>query len=468
MAANTARSLALGGGEREALASKFESMMRALWEQQGATLSIGIVAEKEALDFIDAHANVLDSSFKKAEMSDRMRARLQRSTWVFSGMKAVREMGEAFPSLLDENGERKPFERFLNDVRKVDETYNRHYLRAEYEFAASAAMMAAKWERFEQDGDRYNLQYRTAGDDRVRPEHAALDGVTLPPSDTFWEEYFPPNGWRCRCDVVQVRKSKYPATPHDEAMTLGEMATGADSGSIFRFNPGKQERVFPASNPYTSSKCNGCQLGAKETLAKEDGLPAGKLCQACRLLHECYEKGHKDARISENDVAKIVNIPLNEQFFTRYQGENGRVLQHEMVCEKRDDYIRVLAVAKAFADMFGDCKINPEIFISNLEARKIIYPDLPDDCWANPDLFTEFGYVDVKSPKKNTNCCSNANKASRDQHACVCLTDHLMRITEKQIMDRNTAIWNSPDYHHDHIFWLIGDELRKYDRPKTS
>ena len=263
-------------------------MMRALWEQQGATLSIGIVAEKETLDFIDAHANVLDSSFKKAEMSDRMRARLQRSTWVFSGMKAVREMGEAFPSLLDENGERKPFEQFLNDVRKVDETYNRHYLRAEYEFAASAAMMAAKWERFEQDGDRYNLQYRTAGDDRVRPEHAALDGVTLPPSDTFWEEYFPPNGWRCRCDVVQVRKSKYPATPHDEAMALGEMATGADSGSIFRFNPGKQERVFPASNPYTSSKCNGCQLGAKETLAKEDGLPAGKLCQACRLLHECY------------------------------------------------------------------------------------------------------------------------------------------------------------------------------------
>jgi hypothetical protein len=29
-----------------------------------------------------------------------------------------------------------------------------------------------------QDGDRYNLQYRTAGDGSVRPEHAALHGVS--------------------------------------------------------------------------------------------------------------------------------------------------------------------------------------------------------------------------------------------------------------------------------------------------
>ncbi len=47
------------------------------------------------------------------------------------------------------------------------------------------------------DGDRYNLQYRTQRDDKVRPEHAALDRVTLPPSDPFWEEFYPPNGWNC-------------------------------------------------------------------------------------------------------------------------------------------------------------------------------------------------------------------------------------------------------------------------------
>ncbi|MDD6471780.1 MAG: phage minor head protein, partial [Bacteroidales bacterium] len=60
------------------------------------------------------------------------------------------------------------------------------------------------------DGNRYNLQYRTVRDSHVRPEHAALDGVTLPPSDPFWETYYPPNGWNCRCSAIQVRKTKYP------------------------------------------------------------------------------------------------------------------------------------------------------------------------------------------------------------------------------------------------------------------
>ena len=38
-----------------------------------------------------------------------------------------------------------------------------------------------------EDGDRYNLQYRTANDGKVRPEHATMHGITLPPSYPFWE-----------------------------------------------------------------------------------------------------------------------------------------------------------------------------------------------------------------------------------------------------------------------------------------
>ena len=194
----------------------------------------------------------------------------------------------AFPSLLDENGERKTFERFLNDVRKVDETYNSNYLCAEYNFVQSSAEMAARWERFSEDGDRYNLQYRTAGDDKVRPEHAALNGVTLPPSDPFWEEYYPPNGWNCRCTVVQVRKSKYPATPHDEAMALGEEALQRDTKRMFRFNPGKEQKTFPDYNPYTIRRCRDCDIPkGKVKLARF--VPENEVCEACKLVRSCYE-----------------------------------------------------------------------------------------------------------------------------------------------------------------------------------
>ncbi len=45
----------------------------------------------------------------------------------------------------------------MNDVRSIDETYNRNYLRAEYNFVHQSAQMAAKWEHFAEDGDRFNI-----------------------------------------------------------------------------------------------------------------------------------------------------------------------------------------------------------------------------------------------------------------------------------------------------------------------
>ena len=171
--------------------------MRSLFDSKGSQFRVEIVADPAVQQFIGSHASVLDSSFEKVEMSDTMRRRLTRSNYIFSGLKAFHELHEAFPSLLDENGNRKPFERFLNDVQTIDKTYNANYLRAEFNFVAASAEMAARWESFMEDGDRYNLQYRTQRDGKVRPEHAALDRVTLPPSDPFWADFYPPNGWNC-------------------------------------------------------------------------------------------------------------------------------------------------------------------------------------------------------------------------------------------------------------------------------
>lgn len=269
---------------RKQLSELFEGMMKTLYKEQGSQFRIDIIAEKPAQDFINAHADALNSGFQQVKMSDAMRRQLQRSNYIFSGIKTFHELNEAFPSLIDENGNRKPFEQFLNDVRNIDRTYNQNYLRAEYNFCQASADMAARWERFEEDGDRYNLQYRTANDDRVRPQHAALHGVTLPISDPFWKTYYPPNGWNCRCTVVQVRKSKYPVTPHDEAMTRGAEATGKDTKGIFQFNPGIQQKTFPDYNPYTIKRCHDCDIAnGKLGLAF---IPENELCAACWLVHK--------------------------------------------------------------------------------------------------------------------------------------------------------------------------------------
>lgn len=320
------------------LTKVFNDMMTALFKQKGATLDINILASDEAQEFIESHASVLDSSFKQVKMSEGMHRRLERSNYIFSGLKTFHELNEAFPSLIDENGNRKPFERFLNDVKTIDTTYNRNYLRAEYNYIQSSAEMAAKWEQYAEDGDRYNLQYRTAGDSKVRPEHAALNGVTLPLSDPFWESYYPPNGWGCRCTVVQVRKSKYPTTPQGEAMACGEKAMQSDTKGIFRFNSGKQQKSVPDYNQYTIRRCNDCDLAkGKITLAF---VPDNDLCAACKLVRRCE----------------------NRRFDTKKQyPDGGKVLVHQLVNPNDSDYNKLMQIADNFAKLGQEVRLTPKM-----------------------------------------------------------------------------------------------------------
>ena len=469
------RLLSLGSGDSVCLPSEevskgFKDAMKAIFNQKGSSFSIDIMADGNVQNLIEAHAGVLDRNLQRLEMSDLMRQRLTRSNYIFSGLKTFHELNEAFPSLLDENGNKKTFERFLNDVRKIDETYNANYLRAEYNFVQASAEMAAKWEGFMEDGDHYYLQYRTQHDEKVRPEHASLDRVTLPPSDSFWESYYPPNGWNCRCTVVQVLKRKYEPTPHDEAMSLGEEALQTDKKGIFRFNSGKEQKTFPDYNPYTIKRCRDCDIAKGKLNLEKAPVADNQLCEACKLVHKCANAHTYSGKtkLTFEDRDAILAKPLNKQYFTKYTGIKGKVLQHELACSTAEDYNRVLAVAQAFANRYGDCLLNPEISKFAKEGRRKVYDMIPESSKANPDLKVgEFGYIDVKSPKDSLNCCSNANHASRDQYACVCLTDHCFKkpITEKQIEDRNNAIWNSKEYTHDYIFWYVNGELRKYKRP---
>lgn len=216
--------------------------------------------------------------------SEEMVSSLHESVGVFSGFKTFHEMKEAAGMLLDESGNIKPFEQYYKDVQTLNDTYNKFYLKAEYDFTVSSSEMAARWEEQQDDGDgRYLLQYRTVGDNKVRKAHRELEGITLPASDPFWDSYYPPNGWRCRCTVAKVRAAKYPATGSQVAMTAGEKATEGKHAEMFRFNPGKKRAVYPAYNTYTISKCSVCKKGNIE-LGK---VPSNELCAACPIIQEC-------------------------------------------------------------------------------------------------------------------------------------------------------------------------------------
>ncbi|WP_455773291.1 phage head morphogenesis protein [Porphyromonas asaccharolytica] len=157
---------------------------------------------------------------------------------------------EASELLLDERtGKLKSFNKFYQDVSAIREKYNRNWLHAEYNFAVSSAQMASHWAEYQQDEEMANLQYRTTLDDKVRPEHAALEGVTLPMSTPFWDTAFPPNGWNCRCHVIPVLKEDFPLSNSQRAQdAFDDMTEG--KASIFRYNPDKEGVIFPPHHPY--------------------------------------------------------------------------------------------------------------------------------------------------------------------------------------------------------------------------
>lgn len=65
-----------------------------------------------------------------------------------------------------------------------------------------SAHMAGRWAQIEANKEaRPFLQYRTAGDARVRPLHRQWDGQIHAVDDAFWHTHYPPNGWGCRCTV---------------------------------------------------------------------------------------------------------------------------------------------------------------------------------------------------------------------------------------------------------------------------
>lgn len=288
--------LALGNGtipNDSGLPREFDKMTETVYKNPEKDAAV-LLTDSDVRKFIERQKlifdNAVDTALKEVPLDDISVQRLKESNYVFSGIKTFHELNEAFPSLLDEEGNRKLFNQFLNDVQKVYDAYNVQYLRTEYNFAQASALMAARWKKFEQDGDRYNLQYRTMYDKRVRRTHRMLHNITLPIESPFWDKYFPPNGWNCRCTVVQVRKDKYPVSNEQEAMNLGSQATAGKYQEMFMFNPGKRMTTFPAYNGYTLRKCNRCEVRPDKMKLAAD-IPDNEVCQACRLLQESHLAG---------------------------------------------------------------------------------------------------------------------------------------------------------------------------------
>nr|DAV05669.1 MAG TPA: minor capsid component [Caudoviricetes sp.] len=294
----------------------FARAARHIYKKKGFKASM--LRDKPIRAAIEESYEVLRPALNKLseETPEAVRSALEENTFVFSGFRTYHSLRELGLSLTTSEGKIRPFDAFREDVRKVHDRYNVNYLEAEYDHAVGSALMADRWLGQEASGDEYLLQYRTAGDNRVRPDHEALEGITLPKGDKFWSDYYPPNGWRCRCNVVEVLPEDYPVSDSTAARERGEATLRGNKQEVFRGNPGKDLRIFPEKHPYFGK--GGIARCAVSRNAQGDDT--GDACDVLKKILEVREL--EEVQKKAREVAKVQRKKIPPFDGLRYEPED--------------------------------------------------------------------------------------------------------------------------------------------------
>lgn len=131
---------------------------------------------------------------------------------------------------------------FLKQAPQIFEAHgvtstNPHHLETLFRTNTMTALNAGKWDEA-QDPDLQDLfplyRYSAILDERTRPEHAAMHGFTAPQDDPTWTQWWPPNGFNCRCTVVPLSTAYI---DRHQVRASRSMPAGLQPDPGFRTNP---------------------------------------------------------------------------------------------------------------------------------------------------------------------------------------------------------------------------------------
>lgn len=198
------------------------------------------------------------SDFPEDTSNNLLLKHFERNIAIFSGAKTFQQVKDMSQAVFTPEGFKRDYSEFKRIVtgdefhEGIFNKYNKNYLKTEYNTAISTAQMGSEWNQYVEDADVFPyLKYVTAHDERVRHSHQLFDGVIQPVGSDFWNTHVPPNGFNCRCRLVQLNPEDdvFSVTPDDQIKNLPK----TDS-PLFGMNPAKSGYIFdPSIHPYTKN-----------------------------------------------------------------------------------------------------------------------------------------------------------------------------------------------------------------------
>jgi SPP1 gp7 family putative phage head morphogenesis protein len=213
----------------------------------------------------------------------------------------------------------RSFEEFKREASRITENFNGTWLETEYNLSVATGQTSAAYLRAMADKDTVTsfVQYQTAGDSKVRPEHAALNGKIFSLDDKEAMKLWPPNSYNCRCEMVQYTgRTEGKVTSGNAARKLlGEKF----EGSKFDLNRGDLKAVFTKAQQYADA--NGKKI-EKMDFEVYNLEPFSKM--------KGLEKARLDSSITPDNVKELFkeNAGVNLMGFEDY-------LNRKMVMTKK-------------------------------------------------------------------------------------------------------------------------------------
>lgn len=234
-------------------------MIGQIWNKKATIGTEGQLIVAEALELVGGLKSGYGTTIGYNTPDTLAYQLMEYNLFEFSASKTEARLAAMNDLLIDqEKNEIKSEADFKKLANERVADLNQNYLTTEYNLSVAVGQNSAAYNRFlaEKDTVTSFVQYQTAGDSKVRNEHAKLDGRIFNLSDGEAMKLFPPNGYGCRCEMLQ-----YNRTPKEGEVMSGKAAqevldseNASWSKSQFNINRGDLKQVFTKSQFYSDIK----------------------------------------------------------------------------------------------------------------------------------------------------------------------------------------------------------------------